>query len=121
MKYIDSINKEDNTFNIKSISQVEYKHFNNNKIFVLPQEITLIPDDVEYINLSILKDYDNADTCFNYFKKYVIKNAYNKNIDDNTLIFLFNQYIYTVEKEPSKHYISPKQKLYEIQYKLTLI
>ena len=120
LNYIDDVDSNDNLI-IKSINQIEYKHFNNNKVYILPIEITLKPDNIKYVNSIELKNYDNQEKCYEYFKKYVIKNAYNKHLDEQTLIFLFNKYIYTVEKTPSKQYISSRQKLYDIQYKLTLI
>lgn len=120
LQYIDSVNT-DGTYNIMLLPQIEYKHFNNNQIYILPFEIIIKPDDIEYVELSDLKNYDNKEKCFEYFKKYILKNAYNIHIDENTLIFLFNKYIYIIEKTISKQYISFNKKLYNIEYKLTLI
>lgn len=107
-----------------SISQYEFKHFNHNQLYNLPNEIILTPKDVDYIQLSQLKEYENEEKCFEYFKKYITsKNFLPKTFsNEKEIYFLFKKYSinYIYESDIVSNIISNPYKIYKISYKLIL-
>ena len=118
------IENEEDT-NIKFIDQIEYKHFNNNLIYNLPNEIKFTHDDVEYFYIEKLNEFKSSSKCYEYFKKY-LKNNYMNIIDnENDYLFLFNKYNITYIQEDEVYHslnnIDYMSKVYKIIYKLNLI
>lgn len=112
---------DDNKTTIYSILPIEYKHFNDNYLFNLPNEIRITPDDIDYIYKNQLSQYINKSKCFEYFEKY-LKNKYyfTKSITDkNLFLYIFNKY--SIEYIQSKEKESVIKIVYKITYKLTLI
>lgn len=108
-------------YNYEKAYQLEYKHFNDNNLFILPQELTFTHDDIPYV------DYDtqrstlmNEEACFKYFKHYV-KSKYYSNLSDNLLLFLFKKYtIQKYEESIVKYNLKINRKYCTITYKLSL-
>lgn len=101
--------------------QLEYKHFNNNYLFNLPNELYINVNDIEYIYIEQLKDFINKDSCLKYFRKYLKKYFINNKIvnDENLFLYIFNKY--SIEYIQHTELNKVLQKVYKITYKLTLI
>ena len=112
---------ENNEQVLKFISQLEYKHFNNNYWVNLPIEIQFNPSDIDYVYKNELSNYINSDKCFKYFKEYLQNNYFNcKSIkNENLFLYIFNKYSieYIQYKEQEKVF----KDAYKITYKLTLL
>jgi len=108
------------------IQPYEYKHFNDNKLYNLPTEITFNHDDVKYFFISDMEKYKSIDACFYYFKKY-LNNAFsiffneNIRIDDIEYLFLFNKYHINYIQNDVILFNGKYKKAYTITYKLNLI
>ena len=114
----DDYNYETNEFNKKEkIYQLEYKHFNDNKFYNLPEFIEYIDDHIystkEINELQNLVDFENImkDKKINILYKIFGKNNL---VDDNVILFLFNKY-------NSSFFIEKENNSYKIRYKFTLI
>ena len=117
----------DNKTEIHKISQIEYKHFNNNKLFVLPNELTITPSDIDYIQVHQLKEYENEEKCFEYFKEYLDNNYLIKSQSteekNKEYYFLFKKYTINYIHENDimlNGIIKNPIKIYKISYKLIL-
>ena len=51
--------------------QLEYKHFNDNNLYMLPKELSFTHDDITCFDQKNIKDYANEEACFKYFKRYI--------------------------------------------------
>lgn len=109
-------------YNIHSlIYQYEYKHFEDNLLFNLPEEI-IIKDKKNYTEEEISKYKDNKIEIKNKKIEILLKYFYQKGFDyKNIILFLFNKYNSNmiIEKAITKNSIS--EKIYNITYKFNLI
>ena len=101
--------------------QIEYKHFNNNYLFNLPNELIIPLYNIDYIPNKDLHIYINSDMCYKYFCNYLQKNYSNfKYInDENLFLYIFNKY--SIEYIQESTFINVLTKAYTITYKLTLL
>lgn len=106
-------------------SQIEYKHFNDNYLINLPNEIsfgiTNNGNTIEYIISSELNKYINKEACYENFLNYVKNNYFNfkLNEDKDLLLYIFNKYNIEYIQEPEFNTVLTK--VYKITYKLTLL
>jgi hypothetical protein len=118
--FIDYLNSNnlDNVNNIRLytyLKDIEYKHFNNNKVYYLQNEI-IINFKNNFMKLEDISD----DLIKNEFKKYIIKNA-NYSLLENEILFLYNKYecIKNINTIDFKDNIYNNQ-LYKVQLKFIL-
>ena len=110
-----SFDKKTNKETYEYVSQLEYKHFNDNQLYNLEESIIISePNLITNDELEILKTNENI---FNIFKKYIIS----KTSNDDIILFLFNKYKSDVEYSVEKLTANKSDKLYKLTYKFTLI
>ena len=103
------------------VNQLEYKHFNNNYLFNLLNEIYIEVDDIEYVYQEQLSEYITKEKCYIYFKKYLKNNFINYKINNNENLFLYIFNKYSIEYIQSSEFNNVLKKVYKITYKLTLL
>jgi len=111
-KYLDS------KINYIDIEEIEYKHFNDNKFYLLEQEIIIEKKD--YYDYNTLLSLESKEVIFEEFKNYIIKYLKSDIIDNDKILFLFNRYKYNLLSEPVKLNLLNTGKLYKLVYKFTL-
>ena len=116
--YVKSYNNESGEYYIENISQYEYKHFNDNKMYNMKTEMNITYPG--YLTYDKLIEKENHDTTIEYFKK-CINNIDSKEFTDNEILFLFNKYKVSYLSEPVKLNIGKTEKLYTLTYKFTLV
>lgn len=101
--------------------QNEYKHFNDNLVFNLPEEI--IVEDKNNYNEKQLEDIKgNTKEIENKKIKILLNYFQENNLEyDDIILFLFNKYDSNILLEPIKLRSNKKEKLYKIKYKFNLI
>ena len=106
---------------LQFIKQFEYKHFNDNYILDLPNEIQFIPDNIDYVYKNDLSNYINKEKCFEYFKRYLQNNFINGKLikDEKLFLYIFNKY--SIEYIQYKEQENVLKNSYKITYKLTLL
>lgn len=103
------------------IKQYEYKYFNDNLIFNLPEEI-VIKDDKTYTADDLDNLKNNEDKIKEYKIKILLKYFSKKGFDYNSIIlFLFNKYDSSLTINVSKLRSTKNEKLYTITYKFNLL
>ena len=103
------------------LSQYEYKHFNDNIVYNLPEEI-YIEDTKNYTydEISIYKE--NRDQMTDEKKKILLEYFNNLGLEySNIILFLFNKYDSNMTIEPIKLRANKNEKLYKVSYKFKLI
>ena len=110
----DTLNNKYQFTNSYTISQIEYKHFNDNFMYNLPEQIILYDNNIygeELIsNITNNSDYlynTKVNILYNFFKE----NGFNY---DNMKLFLFNKY-------DSSFFIEKNSNKYKIKYIFNLI
>ena len=111
------VKHKDNTVS-QNIFAYEYKHFNDNKIFVMPTEISIHVN--ELLTYNELLEYEKDDVILKYFTNELNKYEYKKH-EQNEALFLFNKYKVNCMSMPVKLNRSHTEKLYKLTYKFTLI
>ena len=91
-----SFDKKTNKETYKYVSQLEYKHFNDNQLYNLEESIII--NKKELVNEEDSIKLQNDENIFNVFKKYIISKATN----DDIILFLFNKYKSDAIREPDK-------------------
>ena len=100
--------------------QLEYKHFNDNNLYMLPKELSFTHDDITCFDQKNIKDYANEEACFKYFKRY-IKSKYYSKLSDTILLFLFKKYTISKYEESIVSYnLKINKKYCTVTYNLTL-
>ena len=100
--------------------QLEYKHFNDNNLYMLPKELSFTHDDITCFDQKNIKDYANEEVCFKYFKRY-IKSKYYSKLSDTILLFLFKKYTINKYEESIVSYnLKINKKYCTVTYNLTL-
>ena len=102
----------------QNVFAYEYKHFNDNKIFVMPTEISIHVN--ELLTYNELLEYEKDDVILKYFTNELNKYEYKKH-EQNEALFLFNKYKVNCMSMPVKLNRSHTEKLYKLTYKFTLI
>ena len=100
-----------------AVAPTETKHFNNNIIYHLPSTITITADKI--VRYEDIEKYEDENKIFEIFTNHV-KNHYFNSIDLQSLLFLFNKYAYTCEKNVVKYDLQLKIRLYSIVYQFVL-
>lgn len=98
--------------------EIEYKHFNDNKFYLLEPEIIIEKKD--YYDYNTLLSLESKEVIFEEFKNYILKYSKSDIIDNDKLLFLFNRYKYNLLSEPVKLNLLNTGKLYKLIYKFTL-
>ena len=111
-KYLDS------KINYIYIEEIEHKHFNDNKFYLLEQEIII--EKKNYYDYNTLLSLESKEIIFEEFKNYIIKYLKSDIIDNDKILFLFNRYKYNLLSEPVKLDLLNTGKLYKLVYKFTL-
>jgi hypothetical protein len=111
------VKHKDNTVS-QNVFAYEYKHFNDNKIFVMPTEILIHVN--ELMTYAELLEHEKDDVILKYFTNELNKYEYKKH-DTNEALFLFNKYKVNCMSMPVKLNRSHTEKLYKLTYKFTLI
>lgn len=120
-KFVESTDNISNIIEPVIKYQYEYKHFNDNLLFNLPEEI-IIKDDKEYTFNELEKYKSNNDEIYNKKIKILLKYFRKKGFDySNIILFLFNKYDSNMLIETIKLRSTKKEKLYKITYKFNLI
>lgn len=100
------------------IDEIEHKHFNDNKFYLLKSEIII--EKSEYYEYDKLLELESNEMVLNEFKNYLLKSLKTDTINDDKLLFLFNRYKYNLLSEPVRLNPSNTGKLYKLVYKFTL-
>lgn len=120
-KAIESFVKDSEIEQPTMISQYEYKHFNDNTVYNLPEDI-LITDDKYYTYDEISKYKENRDKIEEEKKNILLKYFDNLGLDySNIILFLFNKYDSNMTIEPIKLRANKTEKLYKVSYKFKLV
>lgn len=101
-----------------SIRQYEYKHFNDNHLYMLENSFEYKTSRL-YTYDELLKAETNT-IVFELFKNYIIKRHNNITIDENEILFLFNRYNVTFKSDFVKLDITLSNKLYTLKYIFSL-
>lgn len=126
--YIYTISKDDNVKSYDNINTVivdgekrydthipiEYKHFNNNKFFILPTSLTY--SNPTYMTYDVLKEYETYEETMNVFKSLIELS----NISDDEYIFLYNLYDVSYDTTPVKLNVYKDTKLWRLKYTFDL-
>ena len=115
-------NKYDSVNNVEIsheyINQYEYKHFNDNMLYNLQEEINIsLPNIVEYEEL--INTYETDEYTLKIFTDYLNK-VLNSKLNTNIILFLFNKYKVSYTSVPYKLNSSKSKRLYKISYKFNL-
>ena len=103
------------------LNQYEYKHFNDNTLYNLPEEI-VIDDKKVYTYDDLLKYKENDNEIFEEKKNILLKYFNDLGLDyNNIILFLFNKYDSNMTIEPIKLRANKNEKLYKVSYKFKLI
>ena len=106
----------------KNTYQYEYKHFNDNLLYNLIDTFKI--SDIELYTYETLLEKENTEISYHKFKEYIldkIKYITKNEIDENILLFLFNNYKVSYESEVKKFDVSNSIKLYKLTYVYKLI
>ncbi len=103
------------------IEQYEYKHFNDNVVYNLPEEIYIKIDKYyTYDEISLFKENDM--NIIEEKKNILLKYFNNLGLDfKNIILFLFNKYNSNMTIEPIHLRANKNEKLYKVSYKFNLI
>jgi hypothetical protein len=103
------------------LNQYEYKHFNDNTLYNLPEEI-VIDDKKVYTYDDLVKYKENDNEIFEEKKNILLKYFNDLGLDyNNIILFLFNKYDSNMTIEPIKLRANKNEKLYKVSYKFKLI
>lgn len=103
------------------LNQYEYKHFNDNVVYNLPEEI-FIEDSKVYTYDDISEYKENRDKMTEVKKKILLEYFNNLGLEyNNIILFLFNKYDSNITIEPIKLRANKNEKLYKVSYKFKLI
>lgn len=101
--------------------QHEYKHFNDNVLYNLPENI-IVEDNKYYTYEDIYEYKENKDKLNNEKLNILLKYFNNLGLDyNNIILFLFNKYDSSMTIEPIKLRATKTEKLYKVSYKFNLI
>lgn len=114
----DKINLEFDEHEI--LSQYEYKHFNDNSLYNLPEEIIINEDKIYTAKeIEILKD---KNILTERKKQILLRYFVKKKLDyKNIILFLYNKYDSSIFVEKKSLNTSKSEYIYKISYKFTLI
>jgi len=119
IKIGESYDKLNHTSIITEYDPVEYKHFQDNKLFNLEESFKIHID--KLLSYEELLEYESFESTYNVFRNRILK--YNKNIaldDKNTILFLYNRYnINYISVSKQLNTIKTK-KLYDLTYSFSL-
>ena len=119
--YISKINK-DLSIELSETLPIEFKHFNNSSLFILPINIKFSHYGIDSLILEELNIYKTKDKCFEYFDYFIKQNFNNySQLSDLEKKFIFNKYDIVYEENIISYNFHTKQKLYTINYNLTLL
>ena len=103
------------------IYQNEYKHFNDNLIFNLKEEI-IIEDNKEYNESELIKFKEDKEAIQTRKINILLKYFYDLGLDyKDIILFLFNKYDSNMNIDPIKLRSTKNEKLYRVTYKFNLI
>ena len=103
------------------LNQYEYKHFNDNVLYNLPEEI-VIDDKKVYTYNDLVKYKENDNEILEEKKNILLKYFNDLGLDyNNIILFLFNKYDSNMTIEPIKLRANKNEKLYKVSYKFKLI
>ena len=103
------------------LNQYEYKHFNDNVLYNLPEEI-VIDDKKVYTYNDLVKYKENDNKILEEKKNILLKYFNDLGLDyNNIILFLFNKYDSNMTIEPIKLRANKNEKLYKVSYKFKLI
>ena len=104
--------------NENMVYELEYKHFNSNKYFILPETIE-IKLNKRFTYDEILEN-EKQENVLKVFKKYI--NRYQKiKLSENEILFLFNKYDLKFYSNPIYLKFNKEEKLYDLKYMFTLL
>lgn len=104
---------------IKQFVEYEYKHFNDNLMWNLCVSFTIQHENM-YLKYDELLDAETKESTFEYFKKYMKNHTFLDNVDNITMLFLFNRYSVSYISEPMNITNDKNTKLYKLVYKFIL-
>jgi hypothetical protein len=110
-----SFDKTSNTETYEYVSQLEYKHLNDNVIYNLEEEIII--NEPKLVTYEKTLELQTEENIFSIFKKYILSKHNNEDI----ILFLFNKYKKDFESVSDKLTSNKSDKLYKVTYKFTLI
>lgn len=103
------------------LSQYEYKHFNDNIVYNLPEEIYIEGERI-YTYDEISKFKENRDEIIEEKKNILLKYFNELGLEyNNIILFLFNKYDSNMTIEPIKLRANKNEKLYKVSYKFKLV
>lgn len=102
----------------KEVYQYEYKHFNDNNLFMLENEF-------EYSNTKLytyneLLEAESDEIVYKLFRNYIQKRHNNITLEENEILFLFNKYNVTFKSNFVKLDMTLTNKLYTLKYIFSL-
>lgn len=112
-EYID----KDKKINSIKVNQFEYKHFNDNLLYNLPEYLEYVDEtEYKYADINELNERTDKEEKINNMKLDILYKIFNKNKDlnNNDILFLFNKY-------NSSFFIEKYKNSYKIRYKFNLI
>ena len=125
----DGINLYEGTYNneyhkydsSKLVQQYEYKHFNDNLLYNLPEEI-IIKDKKQYSKEDLNEIKENKEELEKKKIKILLKYFNKKGLDySNIILFLFNKYKSNMTIECINTTNTISKKIYNISYKFNLL
>lgn len=118
--YDKIFDKTDNEFtNLNIVSQYEYKHFNDNSLFNLEENI--IYEDPKLYGNDYIETLKTEDNILNKKLQILLKYFKRKGLDyTNIILFLYNKYESSIEIEKIKVNSNNTDNKYKISYKFKL-
>ena len=118
--YDKIFDKTDNEFtNLNIVSQYEYKHFNDNSLFNLEENI--IYEDPKLYGNDYIENLKTEDNILNKKLQILLKYFKRKDLDyTNIILFLYNKYESSIEIEKIKVNSNNTDNKYKISYKFKL-
>lgn len=102
----------------KEVYQYEYKHFNDNNLFMLENEFEY--NDTKLYTYDELLKAESDEIVYKLFRNYIQKRHNNLTLEENEILFLFNKYNVTFKSNFVKFDMTLTNKLYTLKYIFSL-
>ena len=123
-KFKDNVNKYKGVYTLTKIvdncniynylEDIEYKHFNDNKIYYVDKDIIIDFKDTYMVESQIHEDF-----ILNEFRKYVLKQS-NNTLLENEILFLYNKYNCIKDLKTTNIKDIKNKQLYHVKLHFTL-
>ena len=112
----DNMSNSDEKYEIAPMQmyQYEYKHFNDNNLFILENEFE--HDSTKLYTYDELLKAESNDVVYKLFRNYIQKRHNNVALKENEILFLFNKYNVTFKSNFVKFDMTLTHKLYTLKY-----